>query len=263
MDPKVTVAGFLVGFMVGLTGMGGAALMTPILILLFGVRPLVAVGTDLAYGAVTKIVGAWQHHRQGSVDWRLGLLMASASVPASLVGVLMTKYISETNPSFVDFLIGRTLGIALVLVALAMLAKLFLAGRRAQIRATLDNLPLARRRASFKLALTIFWGAVVGFLVGLTSVGSGSLIVPFLALVYPLSARQVVGTDVFQASLLVSAAAMTHLYAGSVDLPLAGNLLLGSIPGVLLGSRLAARAPDRLLRGTLAVLLLGIGTRMI
>ncbi|MDP2662611.1 MAG: sulfite exporter TauE/SafE family protein, partial [Dehalococcoidia bacterium] len=194
---------------------------------------------------------------------RLGLLMASASVPASLVGVFMTKYIAESNPSLVDFLVGRTLGVALIMVALALLAKLSRAGRRALIRATLDNLPLARRRASLKLLLTISWGAIVGFLVGLTSVGSGSLIVPFLALVYPLSARQVVGTDVFQASLLVSAAALAHLYAGSVDLPLAGNLLVGSIPGVLLGSRLAARAPDRVLRGTLAVLLLGIGARMV
>lgn len=257
------MAGFLVGFLVGLTGMGGAALMTPLLILLFGVRPLVAVGTDLAYGAVTKIVGAWQHHRQGTVDVRLGLLMAAASVPASILGVLLTRAVMESNPSLVDFFISRVLGIALMLVALSMLARLFLAGRRAQLRALLDGLPMSHRRASLKLVLTVAWGAMVGFLVGLTSVGSGSLIVPFLALVYPLSASRVVGTDVFQASILVSAAALTHLYSGSVDLPLAGNLLLGSVPGVLLGSKLAARAPDRLLRGTLAVLLLGIGARMV
>ncbi|MDP2727894.1 MAG: sulfite exporter TauE/SafE family protein, partial [Dehalococcoidia bacterium] len=250
MDPKAASAGLLVGFLVGLTGMGGAALMTPVLILLFGVRPIVAVGTDLAYGAVTKIVGAWQHHRQGTVDVRLGLLLAAASVPASLVGVMLTRTITESNPAMVDFIIGRVLGVALVLVALSMIARLFLSGRRAMVRAVLDSLPVAGHghRTSLKLVLTIAWGIVVGFLVGLTSVGSGSLIVPFLALVYPISASRVVGTDVFQASMLVSVAALAHLYSGSVDLPLAGNLLLGSIPGVLLGSRLASRAPDRILR---------------
>ncbi len=263
MDPKVTAAGFLVGLLVGLTGMGGAALMTPVLIFLFGVRPVVAVGTDLAYGAITKIVGAWQHYRQGTVNIRLGLTLSAASVPASIVGVLLTRGITESNPGLVDLFVGRLLGVALVLVGISMIARLFLNGKRAQVVRVLDRLPLAGRRGLVRLVLTVFWGAIVGFLVGLTSVGSGSLIVPFLALAYPLSASRVVGTDVFQASILVSAAAGTHLLNGSVDVYLAANLLMGSIPGVLLGSRLSAWAPDRLLRGTLAMLLLGIGLRMV
>ena len=208
MDLRVVLAGLVVGTLVGMTGMGGGALMAPILIFLFGMRPVAAVGTDLAYSAITKAFGAWQHHRQGTVDYRLVTYLALGSVPASLGGVGLMSVLQRYYDLNVDDFVLRLLGLCLMIVAIIISARALLQRERA----VNTGYSLTRGRK----ALTIGWGAVVGFLVGLTSVGSGSLLVPFLALVFPLSASMVVGTDIFHAVILVSVAGVAHLLLGGI-----------------------------------------------
>lgn len=250
MDPTLPLTGLLVGMLIGLTGIGGGALMTPFLILVLGVRPVVAVGTDLAYGAVTKLIGAYLHWRQGTVDVRLVWRLAAASVPAGLLAVAVTRVV----PGDVDLTVRQTLGVVLLLVSGLLLLLL----------ATGDRPLLPERwRAQLQGSGTYVVGAVVGALVGFTSVGSGSLIVPFLVAVYPLNTAKVVGTDVFHAAILVTATALGHAQGGVVDWPLAGSLLVGSIPGVAIGSWMAPRFPPRVLRFGLAVLLLITGYNLL
>ena len=247
MDPTLPLTGFLVGILIGLTGIGGGALMTPFLILVMGVRPIVAVGTDLAYGAVTKLAGAYLHWRQGTVDVRLVWRLAAASVPAGLLAVAATRWLPTGD---VDLVVRQTLGVVVVLVALLLL-----------VRVATGDAPIVTNRWWVRMqgSGTYVVGAVVGALVGFTSVGSGSLIVPFLVAVYPLNTARVVGTDVFHAAILVTITALGHAQAGVVDWALAGNLLVGSIPGVALGSWMAPRFPPRALRAGLAALLLFTG----
>jgi uncharacterized membrane protein YfcA len=247
MDQTLPLAGFFVGILIGLTGIGGGALMTPFLILVMGVRPVVAVGTDLAYGAVTKLTGAYLHWRQGTVDVALVRRLATASVPAGLLAVMTTRLVPSGN---VDAAVRQTLGGVLLVVAVVMLVR-FATGDRSIVP--------ARWQARMQGMGTYVAGAIVGALVGFTSVGSGSLVVPFLVAVYPLSTAKVVGTDVFHAAILVTATAIAHAQGGVVDWTLAGSLLLGSIPGVAMGSWMAPRLPARALRVGLAVLLLGTG----
>ena len=249
--------GFLVGFLVGLTGVGGAALMTPLLILVGGVRPLVAVGTDLAYGAVTKAVGSLVHYRRQTVDiniaWHLGL----GSVPGALLGVAVINALKGTAADgAIDRFISRALGLALMAVALSLLLRA--SPRQDSIRDVPPRPSKGQRR------LTVLLGAGIGFLVGLTSVGSGSLIAAALVMIYPgLPLRRVVGTDVFHAMCLTTVAGLAHLGLGTVDFPLLGGLLVGSIPGVWFGSRLATRVPNRVLRPVLGSVLLGVGYKLI
>lgn len=251
MDASLPVTGFLVGVLVGLTGMGGGALMTPFLILVLGTRPVVAVGTDLVYGAVTKIVGGGLHWRQGTVDVRLALRLAAASVPAGLLAVWALRRVPDAAEA--DAAVQRALGVALVLVALLLLGRL---------RGALP-LPLPERwRRALEGGGTYAAGAGVGALVGFTSVGSGSLLVPFLLSVHPLGAARVVGTDVFHAAILVTATAAAHARMGTVDWPLAAALLAGSVPGVAVGSWMTTRLPPRAIRAGLAVLLLLTGVNL-
>ncbi len=257
MDWTIPLLGFVVGLLVGLTGIGGAALMTPLLILLGGVRPVVAVGTDLAYGAITKAVGALLHYRRRTVDlaitWHLGL----GSIPAALLGVALIGWMrGDAKNGAVDQFISRALGLVLIAVSLSLLLRPW--SRQSSFHG--DHPGYSRQRR----ALTIVLGATVGFLVGLTSVGSGSLIAASLVMVYPeLPLRRVVGTDIFHAMLLSAAAGLLNLWLGTVDLKLLGSLLVGSIPGVWLGSHMAVRVPDRILRPILASLLLAIGYKLI
>lgn len=242
---------FLAGMLVGLTSMGGAALITPFLILVVGVRPVLAVGTDLVYGSVTKIVGAAMHWKQGTVDVRLALRLAIGSIPGGITGVLIIRHMTASGRN-VDEGLRHVLGVVLVLVAAAVLARAF------------DLMPQGcpewlRRNEK---AATIGWGAFVGLSVGLTSVGSGSLMVPFLLMLNPLRPAEVVGTDVFHAALLVTATAALHTQAGNVDWSLIPHLLLGSLPGVLLGSYLASRVPARGLKIGLSMLLFATGIKL-
>ena len=252
-SPLFPISGFLVGILIGLTGIGGGALMTPFLILVLGTRPVVAVGTDLAYNAVTKLVGAFIHWRQGTVDVNLVKRLALGSVPAGIAGVAALSALTRAGADS-DEAVKRALGAALILVAAILLSRV--------VGLQLPEMP-QRWRAALQGRGTVIVGAVVGALVGFTSVGSGSLLVPFLMTVFPLTAAQVVGTDVFHAAILVSVTALGHAHEGSVDWGIAAGLLAGSIPGVALGSWMAPRTPARALRVGLAGLLLVTGISLV
>jgi uncharacterized membrane protein YfcA len=253
IDIGLAVAGFFVGALVGLTGMGGGAVMTPFLISAVGVGPVVAVGTDLVYSAATKIVGAWLHARQQTVDFALARRLAMGSIPAGLLAVAAINALPSAGVD-ADAAVKRALGAVLVLVALMMLCRLYASGER--------GLP-ERWRKTLEGNGTVAAGAIVGALVGFTSVGSGALLVPFLICVFPLSPARVVGTDVFHAAILVTVTGLAHAHGGTVDWLLAATLLLGSIPGVAVGTWMAPRAPVRILRASLASLLLITGLSLI
>lgn len=249
MEISLAVAGLLIGTMIGLTGMGGGALMTPFLILVLGTRPVVAVGTDLVYGAVTKIFGAGVHWQQGTVDVKLAGRLALASIPAGLAAVVVLHAMPPAGIDM-DGAVRRALGAVLIVVAAVLLAR---------VSGVLPTDIPERWRAMLRRRGTLVVGGTVGALVGFTSVGSGSLLVPFLVLALPSNAARVVGTDVFHAALLVSVTALGHAQAGAVDWPLAANLLVGSVPGVAIGSWAATRVPAKRLVVGLAGLLLVTG----
>ena len=250
MDPLVVLFGLGVGILVGLTGIGGGSLMTPLLIIVAGYSPVVAIGTDLAYGAVTKTVGGWRLLRGGHVDLRLSTWLAAGSVPGSLVGVWTIERLHDAyGDDFEPWLLGAVAA-ALLLVSIGTLARaLFMPRLVAQERATAE---LDGRRK----ALTVVIGAVLGFVLGLTSVGSGALIGLALILVYKLTPQRVVGTDVFHAAVLLWTAGLAHWAGGNVDFALMGTILLGSIPGVWIGTGLLPRVPTDGLRPALGVVLL-------
>jgi uncharacterized membrane protein YfcA len=253
LSPVFPLSGFLVGLLVGLTGMGGGALMTPFLILVLNTRPVVAVGTDLAYGAFTKLVGAALHWRQGTVDLQLVKRLSLGSVPGGLLAVAALRMMPESGVD-ADEAVRHGLGIALILVAIVLLIR--------SLGLNLPDMP-DRWRAALQGRGTVVIGFIVGALVGFTSVGSGSLLVPFLVIVYPLTSAQIVGTDVFHAAILVTATALAHAQGGSVDWGIVGGLLAGSIPGVAIGSWMAPRVPANALRAGLAALLLVTGITLI
>lgn len=247
MDPVVIVFGLGVGILIGMTGIGGGSLMTPLLILFAGIHPTVAIGTDLAYGAVTKTVGGWRHLRKGTVDLGVSKWLAFGSVPGSVLGVVVLETWLRHSPNVL--LTG--VAIALLVVSVSMLFRaLFLRAAIERERHTvfLDTATKVR-------AVTL--GAVLGFLLGLTSVGSGALIGLALILVFRLTPHRVVGTDVFHAAIVLWAAGLAQLVAGNVDFALMGTILLGSLPGVLIGSALVDRIPAVVLRPTLGCVLLG------
>jgi uncharacterized membrane protein YfcA len=254
IDPGVAVAGLLVGLLVGTTGVGGGALMAPILILIVGVRPLTVVGTDLVYAAVAKLFGAWQHHRLGHVDLRVVGAMAAGSVPGSLLGAALLVRARDTLGADVDRVVLHVLGFVLILVALSLVLR---PARPAPAAAP------AIPPGAWPVVMLALGGSVVGLLVGMTSVGSGSLIVAFLAVATALPIRRLIGTDVFHGALLSGAAAIAHGLAGTVDLAITASLLCGAIPGVLVGSRMTAALPDRAVRSALAAVLLISGVTLI
>ena len=250
MDPVPIAFGLGVGLLVGMTGIGGGSLMTPLLILVLGVKPVIAVGTDLAYGAVTKAVGGLKHLRQGTVDTSLSGWMALGSVPSAVGGVFVLGALERTYGDGFDDLLLELLAAALLLCGAATLARALFRERRER-----DTLSLTSGHKAAAVAL----GAAVGFVLGVTSAGSGALIAVGLILLFKLSPRRVVGTDVFHAGVLLWAAAAAHVVAGNVDFGLAGNIVVGSVPGVWVGSHLSVRVPVAALRTMLAVLLIGSG----
>jgi uncharacterized membrane protein YfcA len=266
MDMRFALIGLIIGFLIGLTGMGGGSLMTPIMILVMGVKPVIAVGTDLAYGAVTKIIGAGTHLRQGTVHRRTTVLLALGSVPASLLGVGLTSWLRESDPTLVNDALVHAIAWVLMLVAVLMIARPVLTrlARRRSARRSVnwrDDLYALGDRHAWILPVI---GASTGFLVGLTSVGSGTLVIVGLLFLYPRwQSKELVGTDVFHAAMLVSAASAAQLAAGNVNISMVLSLLLGSIPGVLLGSRMAMGFPEQLLRVSLASILLISGAKML
>ena len=249
MDPLLIAFGLGVGILVGTTGMGGGSLMTPLLILVAGVKPSVAVGTDLAYAAVTKTVGGWRHFRQGSVQAGLAWWLAAGSCPGAVLGVLTLERLGLEGALIP--LIAATLLLTGCLVLLRALV-LDGAGER-------DAVPLTARRKLAAVAL----GVTVGYGLGITSAGSGTLIAIGLILGFKLAPRRVVGTDVYHAAVLLWVAAGAHLLHGNVDLVMTGTILLGSIPGVWIGTGLARRLPERGLRPALGIVLLSSGLALL
>jgi uncharacterized membrane protein YfcA len=249
-DWLLPIYGLIIGMLVGLTGMGGGVLMTPLLVLGLGMPATAAIGTDLAYSSITKLAGTWQHWRQGTVDMRVVRALAMGSVPATLVAVATLFFLQSVDATTVDPLLERIIGMMLVVAAALMLRKLWLS-TRGSVEALPEHLVI---HPTGKLVAI---GALGGFLVGLTSIGSGSLIIALLVITVSLTPEKLVGTDVAHAFLLVGVAALAHLFVlRDVDLVLAGKLLVGSIPGVLIGSRLTVWVPRRPLQAGLAVLLL-------
>ena len=247
--------GLVVGFLVGLTGVGGAVLMTPFLVLVLKLPPSLAIGTDLTYAAITKAVGSWQHWRQRTANVHLVALLAIGSIPASLVGVGLITVIRRAGDNvWMEALLGRTLAVILILVSLSMIWRAIIQ------RPVRPSRPAQAQRPPW---LTAIVGAVGGVAVGLTSVGSGSIVTALLTTFYQLEASELVGTDILHAALLTGVSALAHIALRNVDLSLVGLLLIGSLPGVLLGSRLAPRLPERWLRGGLGVLVFASAAKLL
>jgi len=256
--PLVILFGFCVGVLVGTTGVGGGSLMTPALILVFGTAPTTAIGTDLAYAAVTKTVGGWRHWRSGTVDMKLALWLAVGSIPGALGGVYVLHVLEDAlgGKAFDDTLLTMV-GAALLITAVAVLFRALVRHVKGE-RETIDPFETRHKVAA------VLVGVSVGFVLGLTSAGSGALIAVGLIMLYRLTPRRVVGTDVFHAALLLWVASIAHLVSGNVDLLLAGNILIGSIPGVWIGSGLATRVlPEGTLRPALGTVLLAAGLALL
>lgn len=253
--PLYSVSGFLVGLLVGQTGMGGGALMTPILILLFGVHPATAVGTDLLHASATKAVGTLVHGANHTVAWHIVGRLALGSVPATIVTLLLFAHHQQAGAGTARF-INSVLGVMLLLTAIALLA-------RRQILALVGT-RLGRQPPRTVTALTTLTGALLGVLVTISSVGAGAIGVTVLLVLYPgLTMARIVGSDIAHAVPLTLVAGLGHWWMGAVNWVMAGSLLAGSIPGIILGSYLAVRVPDDVLRPILAVTLCVVGARLV
>ncbi len=251
------VAGFGVGIIVGLTGVGGGSLMAPIMILIFGVAPHTAVGTDLWFAAITKIFGGWVHGKKGSIDWQILRRLFMGSLPASLA-TLVWLHLSGVGQSHSKIML-QVLGVTLILTSIAALS-------RTRVHAFGESLRGSKPHA-FKAAqpgLTVFCGAILGFLVTFTSIGAGALGAVMLLYLYPrrLTPLSLVGTDIVHAIPLTILAGTGHLLMGNVNGGLLGNLLIGSIPGIIIGSLLAPRAPEQFVRIAIAIVLALVGLKM-
>jgi uncharacterized membrane protein YfcA len=253
---ELSVTGLLIGLLVGLTGMGGGALLTPFLILFFGFQPTLAVGTDILHGAVFKTFGAVRHRRLGTVHARMTFWMFLGSAPMSLVGVQTAEWLQARYGDGIESTSAKVIGAALVLGGLGFLAKTFV---KRGVQPDDSPFVLATRDRVISFAL----GAVGGFIVGLTSVGSGTFFALVMLLVFPLTAAKIVGTDIFHAAALLWVAGIAHLIHGNVDLSAMGWLLVGSVPGILLGSQVTVKLPERSLRVALATVLLASGVRLL
>ena len=255
-DPRLVLAGLVTGLLVGMTGMGGGALMTPILIFLFNFNPAAAIGTDILHGAIFKSFGGVRHRRLGTVRARLAAWMLLGSAPASLLGVWFATYLTDRYGDSVDSVQGQVLGYTLLFGSLAFVAKA-LTSTPAGTASSLGRLTRRDR------IVAVCIGVVGGFIVGLTSVGSGTLFALAMLLAYPLAAKYVVGTDIAHAAALLWVAGLGHLVAGNVDLPAIAWLLVGSIPGVLIGSQISVGLPETALRLALASALALSGLKLL
>jgi uncharacterized protein len=256
MDPAIIFFGLGVGFLVGLTGMGGGSLMTPLLILVFGIKPVTAIGTDIFYAAVTKTAGGWRHLRLKTVNIPLTWWMALGSVPSAIAGVWALDILKDRLGDDLDETVFAILAACLLVVgAITLLRSLFLAKAIAER----DDFELHSRH---KIAAAGI-GATTGFVIGLSSAGSGTVIAIMLIAVFRLTPQRVVGTDVFHAAVLLWAAGLAHVVGGNVDFALAGNILLGSVPGVILGSNMSVKWPQGILRTALGVVLIAAGVALL
>ncbi len=275
MDYRISLVGLLIGFLVGLTGMGGGSLLAPIMILFFGIPPVWAVGTDIAYSTVTKALGSVVHFRQKNVNFKVALWLACGSVPATLVSVSLVQYIRKHYGAVVNGVILHALGFTLVLVAVLLVLKPFIMRyidqrrmekqKQEALTGEISSTERSKRwEKRYRPVVTALVGAVVGFLVGLTSVGSGTLIIVSLAFLFPrLTSKELVGTDIFQAFMLLASGAIAYIIAGTINWPIVGMLLIGSLPGVYLGSKSSKFIPERFMRPVLATVLAVSGLKLI
>ncbi len=254
MEFGYIIAGFVVGLLVGLTGVGGGSLMTPILVLFFHIKPAFAVGTDLLYAAITKSVGIFAHGKLGNIDWKIVRLLAYGSVPASVVTTLYLRQMDIASDSAVST-IKFWLGVALLVTSLSVIFRSQLA--KFSKREHLIN-------AKFTPYLTVFLGLILGFLVTLTSVGAGALGVTALLIIYPNRLiTTIIGSDIAHAVPLTLVAGLGHASLGTVDYGLLGTLLIGSIPGIWIGSHLSSRVAEHWVRIALAAILIFVGLKLI
>jgi uncharacterized protein len=269
VDPSwwaVPIAGLFVGFVVGLTGMGGGALMTPVMVLLFGVQPLAAVSSDLVASMIMKPVGGIVHLRRGTVNRGLVKWLVLGSVPAAFIGVLVLRASGDSEAT--QTVVKTSLGVALLLAAGSMVAKAMLDLRKKQLRRRASaaglEVELPVESVTVRPLPTLLIGACGGLVVGMTSVGSGSLMIVALLLLYPsIRAGQLVGTDLVQAVPLVASASLGHLLFGDFRLGLTASLLVGALPGVYLGARVSSAAPGGIVRRALVVVLLASGLKLL
>ena len=262
-DATPTLFGLLVGFLVGLTGVGGGSLMTPFLVAGLGVPPATAVGTDMVFATLTKFTGSVQHYRQRSVNLEVALFLGFGSIPAGLLGVATLEWIEGAfDPETVKAIMINVIACTLVLVGASLIYRNYFMPNR-------DASPKPHvwdgkgRMSTRRRAYTVVFGALGGYLVGLTSIGSGSVMAVILLLLYPLAPAVVVGTDIAHATVLSLVVGLAHMTQGNVDFGLAGSLLLGGIPGVLIGSRIAPWLPGKPLKTVLAVMLIFVGVRLL
>jgi uncharacterized membrane protein YfcA len=254
LNPLYSLSGLVVGALVGFTGVGGGALMTPLLVLAFGIHPATAVGTDLLYAGLTKISGSAVHAYNNAVDWRIVRRLASGSAPAAALTLILLAHFGKDSKS-VSEVITAVLGFALILTAVTLLFRDWLLRKLAEILDSVDDRRIA--------ALTMLLGAVLGVLVSISSVGAGAIGVTALLTLYPnLATVRIVGSDIAHAVPLTLIAGAGHWWIGSVDWTLLVSLLIGSIPGIAVGSALASRVPDRVLRPVLASTLALVGGRL-
>ena len=254
------LSGFAVGLIVGLTGVGGGSLMTPLLIFGFGIKPYMAIGTDLLFAAFTKMGGTVSLARRRLVPWRLVAALSMGSIPAALATLYVLHWMGPANP-LVQKTMTLTLGVALLMTALATMYKA-IRGKQVPRQIALDQLASATRPRHWSLPL--FFGALIGTLVTLTSVGAGAIGVTALMLLYPLlPLPRIVAADIAYAVPLTLVAGLGHASLGSVDWPLLGLLLTGSLPGIWLGSQLVHKTPDRVIRSLLSLLLAYAGVKLL
>ena len=262
MDLPYIFSGFLVGMLVGVTGVGGGSLMTPLLVFLFGFQPAVAVGTDLLFAAITKTSGVWVHHgKHGSVNWKVVGLMAIGSLPFAVITIFVIRHLISIGQQ-TSGLITYALGIALILTACALLVRSYLLRNSERV---VDGGDIAAGRFDkLQVPATILVGAVLGVLVTLSSVGAGAMGTIAILFLYPrMSTLRVIGTDLAHAIPLTAVAGIGHWSLGHVDFTLLGSLLIGSVPGIWIGSHLSAKIPEKVLRPILASILLLIGVKFV
>jgi uncharacterized membrane protein YfcA len=261
MDPTPTLFGLLVGFLVGLTGVGGGSLMTPFLVAVMGVTAPTAIGTDMVFATLTKFTGSVQHYRQQSVNLEIAVFLGLGSIPAGLLGVATLEWIEGSfDPETVKSIMITIIAITLVLVGTSLILRNFLPERQTPKPGVWDGKSrMSRRRRMF----TVLFGAMGGYLVGLTSIGSGSIMAVILLLLYPIAPAVIFGTDIAHATVLSLVVGLAHMTQGNVAFSLAGSLLLGGIPGVLIGSRVAPWLPGKPLKMILATMLIFVGARLL
>ncbi len=265
LDLTPVLFGLLVGFLVGLTGVGGGSLMTPFLVTVMGIPPATAVGTDMVYATVTKLTGSVQHYRQRSVNLEVAVFLGIGSIPAGLLGVATLEWMENVfDPETLKATMITIIACTLVLVGASLIYREYFMPERHPSDIPKPGTWDGKTRMSKKRrAYTIVFGAFGGYLVGLTSIGSGSVMAVILLLLYPIAPAIIVGTDIAHATVLSLVVGIAHMTQGNVDFGLAGSLLLGSVPGVIIGSRVAPWIPGKPLKTILACMLVFVGLRLL